>query len=119
MTTVLLTGSEAFAGPASNSSSDAVERVAQNWTAQTWSGDSELAIELLHVKAIAARICEAGIPSQVSDTAGTYVCNSLSTRRCVRSKARMRWPVSSTYPAQLCGADANNGDSRSTILRAS
>jgi pyroglutamyl-peptidase len=146
MTTVLLTGFEPFAGAASNSSWDAVERVAQ-----TWSGEAELIIELLPVtfagasasmrelikrhkpdlvigvgladgraaitpervainledaripdnagdqpdsraidpagpaayfsglpvKAIAARIREAGIPSQVSDTAGTYVCNSL------------------------------------------
>ena len=146
MTTVLLTGFEPFAGAASNSSWDAVERVAQ-----TWSVDAELVIELLPVtfagasasmreliarhspdlvigtgladgraaitpervainledaripdnagdqpdshaidatgpaayfsglpvKAIAARIREAGIPSQVSDTAGTYVCNSL------------------------------------------
>jgi len=31
----------------------------------------------LPVKAIAARIAEAGIPSRVSDSAGTYVCNSL------------------------------------------
>jgi pyroglutamyl-peptidase len=39
----------------------------------------------LPVKAIAARIREAGIPSQVSDTAGTYVCNSLmyATMRAV------------------------------------
>ena len=146
MTTVLLTGFEPFAGAASNSSWDAVERVAE-----TWSGDAELVIELLPVtftgagksmreliqnhkpdlvigvgladgraaitpervainledaripdnagdqpdgrtidangptaylsglpeKAIAGRIREAGIPSQVSDTAGTYVCNSL------------------------------------------
>jgi pyroglutamyl-peptidase len=151
MTTVLLTGFEPFAGAASNSSWDAVERVAETWTARTWSGDVELVIELLPVtfagasasmreliahrrpdlvigvgladgraaitpervainledaripdnagdqpdsrsidatgpaayfsglpvKAIAARVREAGIPSQVSDTAGTYVCNSL------------------------------------------
>ena len=151
MTTVLLTGFEPFAGAACNPSWDAVERVAQTSTAQTWSGDAELVIELLPVtfagasaamgeliahhqpdlvigvgladgraaitpervainledaripdnagdqpdsraidatgpaayfsglpvKAIAARIREAGIPSQVSDTAGTYVCNSL------------------------------------------
>jgi pyroglutamyl-peptidase len=151
MTTVLLTGFEPFAGAASNSSWDAVEGVAETWTARTWSGDVELVIELLPVtfagasasmreliahhkpdivigvgladgraaitpervainledaripdnagdqpdsrsidatgpaayfsglpvKAIAARVREAGIPSQVSDTAGTYVCNSL------------------------------------------
>jgi pyroglutamyl-peptidase len=154
MTTVLLTGFEPFAGAATNSSWDAVERVAE-----TWSGEAELIIELLPVtfagassamreliarhspdlvigvgladgraaitpervainledaripdnagdqpdsrtidatgpaayfsglpvKAIAARIRQAGIPSQVSDTAGTYVCNSLmySTVRAV------------------------------------
>jgi pyroglutamyl-peptidase len=154
MTTVLLTGFEPFAAAASNSSWDAVERVAQSW-----SGDAELVIEELPVtfagasasarelierhspdlviavgladgraaitperiainledaripdnaddqpdgravdaggpaayfsglpvKAIAARIREAGIPSQVSDTAGTYVCNSLmyATMRAV------------------------------------
>jgi pyroglutamyl-peptidase len=154
MTTVLLTGFEPFAGAASNSSWDAVERVAE-----TWSGDAQLVIELLPVtfagasasmrtlidnhkpdlvigvgladgraaitpervainledaripdnagdqpdsrgidatgpaayfsglpvKAIAARIREAGIPSQISDTAGTYVCNSLmySTLRAI------------------------------------
>jgi len=146
MTTVLLTGFEPFAGAASNSSWDTVERVAE-----TWSGDAQLVVELLPVtfagasasmralidnhkpdlvigvgladgrsaitpervainledaripdnagdqpdsraidangpaayfselpvKAIAARIREASIPSQVSDTAGTYVCNSL------------------------------------------
>jgi pyroglutamyl-peptidase len=146
MTTVLLTGFEPFAGAASNSSWDAVERVAE-----TWFGSAELVIELLPVtfagastsmrelierhrpdlvigvgladgraaitpervainledaripdnagdqpgdrpidangpdayfsglpvKAIAARIREAGIPGQVSETAGTYVCNSL------------------------------------------
>ena len=159
MTTVLLTGFEPFAGAASNSSWDAVERVAETWTAQTRSGGAELVIELLPVtfagagksmreliehhkpdlvigvglaenrpaitseriainiedaripdnagdqpdgraidatgpaayfsglpvKAIAARIREAGIPSQVSDTAGTYVCNSLmyATMRAV------------------------------------
>ena len=44
MTTVLLTGFEPFAGAASNSSWDAVERVAQDW-----SGDAELVIELLPV----------------------------------------------------------------------
>lgn len=149
MTTVLLTGFEPFAGAASNSSWDAVERVAE-----TWSGDAELVIELLPVtfagasnaitrliehhapdlvisvgladgrdaitpervalnvedaripdndgdqpvdrpvveggpdahftrlpvKRIAERIREAGIPSKVSDTAGTYVCNSLMYR---------------------------------------
>jgi pyroglutamyl-peptidase len=156
MTTVLLTGFEPFAGAASNSSWDAVERVAQDW-----SGDAELVIELLPVtfagasasmseliarhspdlvigvglangrdavtlervginvedaripdndgdqpvdraidpdgpaayftglpvKEIAATIREAGIPSQVSDSAGTYVCNSLmySTLRAVES----------------------------------
>jgi pyroglutamyl-peptidase len=154
MTTVLLTGFEPFAGAASNSSWDAVERVAE-----TWSGDAELVIELLPVtfagasastceliarhspdlvigvgladgrdaitpervginvedaripdnngdqpvdraidpdgpaayftglpvKEIAAAISEAGIPSRVSDSAGTYVCNSLmySTMRAV------------------------------------
>jgi len=154
MTTVLLTGFEPFAGAASNSSWDAVERVAQ-----AWSGDAELVIELLPVtfaeasvlmrelierhspdlvigvgladgrdavtpervainvqdaripdndgdqpidraievagpaayfsglpvKEIAERIREAGIPSRVSDSAGTYVCNSLmySTMRAV------------------------------------
>ena len=154
MTTVLLTGFEPFAGAASNSSWDAVERVAQDW-----SGGAELVIELLPVtfagasaamreligrhspdlvigvgladgrdaitpervainvedagipdndgdqpvdraidpdgmsayfsglpvKEIAAAIREAGIPSRVSDTAGTYVCNSLmySTMRAV------------------------------------
>jgi pyroglutamyl-peptidase len=154
MTTVLLTGFEPFAGAASNSSWDAVERVAE-----TWSGDAELVIELLPVtfagastsmreliarhspdlvigvgladgrdaitpervainvedaripdddgdqpvdraidfggaaayfsglpvKEIAAAIREAGIPSRVSDSAGTYVCNSLmySTMRAV------------------------------------
>jgi pyroglutamyl-peptidase len=154
MTTVLLTGFEPFAGAASNSSWDAVERVSE-----TWSGSAELVIELLPVtfagasasmreliehhnpdlvigvgladgraaitpervainledaripdnagdqpedravdpdgpvvyisglpvKEIAAAIREAGIPSQVSDTAGTYVCNSLmySTMRAV------------------------------------
>jgi pyroglutamyl-peptidase len=154
MTTVLLTGFEPFAGAASNSSWDAVERVAE-----TWPGDAQLIIDLLPVtfagtsasmralidnhkpdlvigvgladgraaitpervainledaripdnagdqpdsraidatgpaayfsrlpvKAIAARIREAGIPSQVSDTAGTYVCNSLmySTLRAI------------------------------------
>jgi pyroglutamyl-peptidase len=146
MTTVLLTGFEPFVGAASNSSWDAVERVAQ-----AWSGDAELVIELLPVtfagasvlmreliarhspdlvigvgladgrdavtpervainvedaripdndgdqpddrtidpdgpaayfsglpvKEIAERIREAGIPSRVSDSAGTYVCNSL------------------------------------------
>ena len=146
MTRVLLTGFEPFAGAASNSSWDAVERVAE-----TWSSDAELVIELLPVtfarasasireliarhspdlvigvgladgrdaitpervafnledaripdndgdqpedravdpngpvayisglpvKAIAAAIREAGIPSRVSDSAGTYVCNSL------------------------------------------
>jgi pyroglutamyl-peptidase len=146
MTTVLLTGFEPFADAASNSSWDAVERVAQDW-----SGDAELVIELLPVtfagasasmrelitrhspdlvigvgladgrdaitpervginvedaripdndgdqpvdraidtdgpaayftglpvKEIAAAIREAGIPSRVSDSAGTYVCNSL------------------------------------------
>jgi pyroglutamyl-peptidase len=154
MTTVLLTGFEPFAGAASNSSWDGVERVAE-----TWSGEAELVIELLPVtfagasasireliarhspdlvigvgladgrdaitpervamnledaripdndgdhpedravdpdgpvayisglpvKEIAAAIREAGIPSRVSDTAGTYVCNSLmySTMRAV------------------------------------
>jgi pyroglutamyl-peptidase len=146
MTTILLTGFEPFAGAASNSSWDAVERVAE-----IWSGDAELVIELLPVTfagasasmreliehhkpdlvigvgladgraaitpervainledaripdnagdqpedravdpdgpvayisglpvtEIAAAIGEAGIPSQVSDSAGTYVCNSL------------------------------------------
>jgi pyroglutamyl-peptidase len=154
MTTVLLTGFEPFAGAASNSSWDAIERVAK-----TWSGDAELVIELLPVtfagasasireliarhspdlvigvgladgrdaitpervainiedasipdnagdqpvdraiiaggaaayfsglpvKAIATAIRAAGMPSQVSDSAGTYVCNSLmySTLRAV------------------------------------
>jgi pyroglutamyl-peptidase len=146
MTTVLLTGFEPFAGAASNSSWDAVERVAE-----IWDGDAELVIELLPVtfagasssmreliarhspdlvigvgladgrdavtpervainvedaripdndgdqpvdraiaadgpaayfsglpvKEIAEAIRAAGIPSRVSDTAGTYVCNSL------------------------------------------
>jgi pyroglutamyl-peptidase len=44
MTTVLLTGFEPFAGAASNSSWDAVERVAQ-----LWSGEAQLVIELLPV----------------------------------------------------------------------
>jgi pyroglutamyl-peptidase len=154
MTTVLLTGFEPFAGAATNSSWDAVERVAE-----IWDGDSELVIELLPVtfagastamrelivrhspdlvigvgladgrdavtpervainvedaripdndgdqpvdraiaadgpaayfsglpvKEIAEAMREAGIPSRVSDTAGTYVCNSLmySTMRAV------------------------------------
>jgi pyroglutamyl-peptidase len=154
MTTVLLTGFEPFAGAASNSSWDAVERVAE-----TWSGEAELVIELLpvtfggastamreliarhspdliiavgladgrdaitpervainvedaripdndgdqpvdrpvdaggpaayfsglSVKEISEAIRDAGIPSRVSDTAGTYVCNSLmySTMRAV------------------------------------
>lgn len=154
MTTVLLTGFEPFAGAASNSSWDAVERVAE-----TWDGDADLVIELLPVtfagasramreliarhspdlvlavgladgrdavtpervainvedaripdndgdqpldravdvggptayfsglpvKEIAAAIQDAGIASRVSDTAGTYVCNSLmySTMRAV------------------------------------
>ncbi|HEY1531712.1 MAG TPA: pyroglutamyl-peptidase I [Galbitalea sp.] len=146
MTTVLLTGFEPFAGAASNSSWDAVERAAETWT-----GEAELVIELLPVtfagasssmrelitrhspdlvigvgladgrdavtpervainvedaripdnagdqpvdrlvnadgpaayftrlpvKEIAEAVRESGIPSQVSDTAGTYVCNSL------------------------------------------
>jgi pyroglutamyl-peptidase len=159
MITVLLTGFEPFAGAGSNSSWDAVERVAEIWTAQTWSGDAELVIELLPVtfagasasmreliarhspdlvigagladgrdaitpervafnledaripdndgdqpedravdpdgpvayisglpvNEIATAIREAGIPSRVSDSAGTYVCNSLmySTMRAV------------------------------------
>jgi pyroglutamyl-peptidase len=154
MTTVLLTGFEPFAGAASNSSWDAVERVAE-----TWNCDAELVIELLPVtfagasaslreliarhapdlviavgladgrdaitpervainvedaripdndgdqpvdraidaggpaayfsglpvKEIADAIRVAGIPSRLSDTAGTYVCNSLmySTMRAV------------------------------------
>ena len=154
MTTVLLTGFEPFAGAASNSSWDAVERVAE-----TWSGDAVLVIELLPVtfagasasmreliarhspglvigvgladgrdavtpervainvedaripdndgdqpvdrpiasdgpaayltglpiREIVDRIREAGIPSKVSDSAGTYVCNSLmySTMRAI------------------------------------
>jgi pyroglutamyl-peptidase len=160
MTTVLLTGFEPFAGAASNSSWDAVERVAE-----TWSGDAELVIELLPVtfagasasmreliarhspalvigvgladgrdaispervainvedaripdndgdqpvdraidpsgpaaffsglpvKEIAEAIREVGIPSRVSDTAGTYVCNSLmySTMRAVEGTGVM------------------------------
>jgi pyroglutamyl-peptidase len=160
MTTVLLTGFEPFAGAASNSSWDAVERVAQNW-----GGDGELVIELLPVtfagasasmrkliarhspdlvigvgladgrdsitpervainvedaripdndgdqpvdraidadgpaayfsglpmKEIAEALREAGIPSLVSDTAGTYVCNSLmySTMRAVEGSGVM------------------------------
>jgi pyroglutamyl-peptidase len=149
MTTVLLTGFEPFAGAASNSSWDAVERAAE-----LWDGDAELVIELLPVtfagastairqliasrspdlvlsvgladgraaitpervainmedaripdnagdqpserpvadggptayfsrlpvRAIAESIRAAGIPSAVSDTAGTYVCNSLMYR---------------------------------------
>jgi pyroglutamyl-peptidase len=146
VTTVLLTGFEPFAGAASNSSWDAVERVAQ-----TWDGEARLVIELLPVtfadagpalrqlinrhspdlviaaglangrsaitpervainvedaripdnardqpvdrlisasgpaaywsglpvKAIVSAISKAGIPAAVSDSAGTYVCNSL------------------------------------------
>src|ERR1700761_7688264 len=149
MTTVLLTGFEPFAGAASNSSWDAVERLAE-----TWDGDAELVIEVLPVtfagasrsmreliarhspdlvigvglaegrdavtpervainvedaripdnagdppldrpitesgpeayfsrlpvKEISDRIREAGIPSSVSNSAGTYVCNSLMYR---------------------------------------
>jgi pyroglutamyl-peptidase len=45
----------------------------------------------LPVKAIAAAILDAGIPSQVSDSAGTYVCNSLmySTLRAVEGTTVM------------------------------
>jgi pyroglutamyl-peptidase len=160
MTTVLLTGFEPFAGAASNSSWDAVERVAETWT-----GDAELVIELLPVtfagasasmrelivrhspdlvigvgladgrdaitpervainvedaripdndgdqpvdraidadgpaayfsglpvKQIADAMRAADIPSRVSDTAGTYVCNSLmySTMRAVEGTSVM------------------------------
>ena len=160
MMTVLLTGFEPFAGAASNSSWDAVERVAE-----TWNGEAELVIELLPVtfagasasmreliarhspdlvigvgladgrdavtpervainvedaripdndgdqpvdraidasgpaayfsglpvKTIAAAIRDAGIPSRVSDSAGTYVCNSLmySTLRAVQGTGVM------------------------------
>jgi pyroglutamyl-peptidase len=146
MSTVLLTGFEPFAGAASNSSWDAVERVTE-----IWEGDARLVVELLPVtfagasgamrellaryspdvvigvgladgrdavtpervainvedaripdndgdqpsdraiaaggpaayfsglpvKEIASAIRAAGIASRVSDTAGTYVCNSL------------------------------------------
>ena len=144
MAIILLTGFEPFAGAASNSSWDAVERVAETWT-----GEDELVVELLPVtfrgagrtmreliehhdpdlviatglangraavtperiainvedaripdnvddqpsdraigreaayftglpiRKIVERIHEAGIPSEVSNTAGTYVCNSL------------------------------------------
>ena len=144
MATILLTGFEPFAGAESNSSWDAVERVAESW-----SGEDDLVIELLPVtfrgagramreliahhdpdviiatglangraavtpervainvedaripdnagyqphdreigmqaayftglpiRKIVERIREAGIPSEVSNTAGTYVCNSL------------------------------------------
>lgn len=149
MSTVLLTGFEPFAGAASNSSWDAVERAAE-----TWSGDAELVIELLPVtfagataaivelierhspdvvisvgladgrdavtpervainvedaripdndgdqpadrpvvatgpsayfsglpvREIAERIRAAGIPSSISNTAGTYVCNAVMFR---------------------------------------
>jgi pyroglutamyl-peptidase len=159
MTTVLLTGFEPFAGAGSNSSWDAVERVAQSWPANARSRETAIAIALLPVtfagasasmreliarhrpdlvigvgladgrdavtpervainvedariadndgdqpvdraiaddgpaayfsrlpvKEISERIREAGIPSYVSDSAGTYVCNSLmySTMRAV------------------------------------
>jgi pyroglutamyl-peptidase len=178
MTTVLLTGFEPFAGAASNSSWDAVERVAE-----TWSGDAELVIELLPVtfagtsasireliarhspdlligvgladgraaitpervainledaripdndgdqpesraidvtgpaayfsrlpvKAIAERIRAAGIPSQVSDTAGTYVCNSLmySTMKAVEGTNVMSGFIHVPCSPDLAAGTAN------------
>lgn len=172
MTRVLLTGFEPFAGASSNSSWDAVERVAE-----TWVGGTELVIELLPVtfagasasireliarhspdlvigvgladgrdaitpervainvedaripdnngdqpvdraieaegpaacfsglpvKEIAERIRDAGIPSTVSNSAGTYVCNSLmySTMRAVEGTEIMAGFVHVPCSAEL------------------
>ncbi|HEX4444770.1 MAG TPA: pyroglutamyl-peptidase I [Galbitalea sp.] len=178
MTTVLVTGFEPFAGAASNSSWDAVDRVAE-----IWSGDAELVIELLPVtfagasrsmreliarhspdlvigvgladgrdavtpervainvedaripdndgdlpvdraisrngpaayfsglpvKEIAEAIREAGIPSRVSDTAGTYVCNSLmySTMRTVEGTGAMAGFVHVPCSPELAAGTGN------------
>ena len=178
MTTVLLTGFEPFAGAASNSSWDAVERVAKSW-----SGDADLVIELLPVtfagasasmreliarhspelvigiglangreaitpervainiedaripdndgdqpvdraidpngpaayfsglpvKEIAAAIRGTGIPSRVSDNAGSYMCNSLmySTMRAVASTDVMAEFIHAPCSRELAGGTDN------------
>lgn len=43
----------------------------------------------LPVKAIAARIQSDGLPAAVSNTAGTYVCNSLCIRCCIRRRSNI------------------------------